>query len=77
MDLFISHGGANSMLESVFQVCPLITFPLNNISDQRGNSTRIEYFNFGKKLNLNISIDQLKTEIDKIFFEYDFLNLTY
>jgi len=70
IDLFLTHGGANSILESIFQECPMLVFPLNNISDQYGNSIRVDYFNLGKKMNLNANAENIVIEIESVFNNY-------
>lgn len=40
-DLFITHGGLNSILEAVALDVPMIVFPLNRRWDQAGNGARV------------------------------------
>ncbi|MHA8056980.1 glycosyltransferase [Aquirufa nivalisilvae] len=72
VDLFLTHGGANSILESIFQECPMLVFPLNKISDQCGNSIRVDYFNLGKKMTLKANVEEIVLEIENIIYNYSY-----
>ena len=43
----ISHGGMQSITESILSCVPLIIYPLNLRLDQKGNAARIKYHNVG------------------------------
>lgn len=72
VQLFITHGGPSSIMESVYQLCPMLVFPLNNIFDQNGNAVRVEYHGLGKIMHLNDSEIKISRAIDTIFDNYDF-----
>ena len=46
-DVFITHGGINSIKEAIHFETPLLVYPLNPNWDQPGNSARIEYHQLG------------------------------
>lgn len=47
VDLFITHGGLNSVQESILAEVPMIVYPLNNKWDQNGNAARVVYHGLG------------------------------
>jgi len=67
-DLFISHGGLNSVKESIMSQVPLLVIPLTR--DQPGNASRVEYHDLGftclpsqaKKNSLKSMISTLLTD---------------
>jgi len=48
-DLFITHGGLNSVTEAIYFGVPMVVMPIMN--DQPVNASRIEALNIGRKLN--------------------------
>ncbi|MBL0742941.1 glycosyltransferase [Chryseolinea lacunae] len=46
-DLFISHGGFNSVSESIQAEVPMLLYPVHDAFDPRGNSTRVVYHGMG------------------------------
>lgn len=48
-DLFITHGGLNSVQESILAETPMIVYPLNDKWDQNGNAMRVVYHRLGIK----------------------------
>lgn len=71
IDLFITHGGSNSIIEAINQKCPMIVVPLNNKYDQTGNSMRIEYHNLGIKMKFESSDDVILRCIEYMFLNDD------
>lgn len=66
--LFITHGGLNSIKESIYHDVPMLVYPLE--TDQVGNSRKIVYHGFG--LNGNIRTDnkhQLESKIKRLLLE--------
>ena len=53
-DLFITHGGINSIKEAIHQEVPLLVYPVNPNWDQNGNSARIEYHRLGMRGEMKI-----------------------
>lgn len=47
VDLFITHGGLNSVQESILAQVPMIVYPLNDKWDQNGNAARVVYHGLG------------------------------
>lgn len=58
VNAFISHGGLGSIKEAIFTKTPLIICPLDYQWDQKGNASKVEYYNLGIDLG----------EIDKISY---------
>lgn len=46
-DVMITHGGMNSINESIATGVPMLVYPLNHRGDQPGNSARIEFHKIG------------------------------
>ena len=65
-DLFLTHAGLGSIIESILTSTPMLLFPLNNRWDQNGNAARIVFKGMGRKCNLNDSIGILCEAIDLI-----------
>jgi zeaxanthin glucosyltransferase len=49
VDLFISHGGFNSIVESIDAEVPLLLYPVHDDFDPRGNTTRAVYHGLGRR----------------------------
>jgi len=63
-DLFLTHGGGNSIFEGIYTETPMLIFPLNNVWDQNGNAARAVYHKVGIKSN----IDDMTEKIEKQIF---------
>lgn len=78
IDVFLTHGGPNSIMESIYQLTPMLVFPLNDVYDQNGNEARVKYHQVGLLMNLNDSEQKIKNSINKVLANYDYYqkNLT-
>lgn len=79
-DVFISHGGLNSIKESIRAEVPMLIYPIHSDTDTMGNSTRVVYHklglrgdllgdseeDIGKKLEALINDDTFKENISKL-----------
>lgn len=46
-DLFITHGGINSIKEAIYYEVPMLVYPIDPFFDQPGNAARVEYHKIG------------------------------
>jgi UDP:flavonoid glycosyltransferase YjiC (YdhE family) len=46
-DLIVTHGGLNTIYESIFFRVPILVYPYNDSWDQRGNMARVVHHNIG------------------------------
>lgn len=61
-DIFVTHGGMNSISEALVQGVPMVVIPF--MSDQPVNARRIEELGLGKKLEYRlVSVDVLKNTV--------------
>lgn len=63
-DLFITHGGINSIKEAVNAEVPMLLYPVHRDFDPLGNAARIEYHGLG--LQGNILLDSEREIKEKI-----------
>jgi zeaxanthin glucosyltransferase len=50
--VFITHGGLNSIKESIIMKVPMIVYPVNKKTDQNGNATRVVNHRLGLRGDL-------------------------
>jgi zeaxanthin glucosyltransferase len=76
-NIFITHGGLNSIKESIYSTVPMLVYPLHETTDTMGNSTRVVFHELGlrgdlltdseatiiKKIETLLSNDQYKKNI--------------
>ena len=71
--LFITHGGMNSVSEGLYHGIPLIVFP--QVTDQFMNATRVEELGAGVYIKeSNITTEFLKSVAEKLLFEEGYRN---
>lgn len=58
VDVMISHGGINSIMECISKEIPMIVYPLSSLYDQKGNAARVIYHGLGLR-------GKLKSETSK------------
>ncbi|MCZ2473532.1 glycosyltransferase family 1 protein [Aquirufa ecclesiirivi] len=75
VDLFISHGGANSILESIMAECPLLITLNNHIFDQNGNAARIKFHGCGEFVDFNQPLENWVNKINQIFQNIDYYKM--
>ncbi|MEU0283242.1 macrolide family glycosyltransferase [Streptomyces sp. NPDC088147] len=64
-ELFITHGGMNSVMESLYNGVPMIVNPL--MSEQHANGLRVEELGFGRLLTRDdFSLETLRKAIDEV-----------
>ncbi|ESN97950.1 hypothetical protein HELRODRAFT_125432, partial [Helobdella robusta] len=63
--LFVTHGGFNSMMESVYHAKPVIVFPF--VHDQTGLASYAERHNYGVEMDFgNWEVDELTNNIIRV-----------
>ncbi len=65
-DLFMTHGGLNSIFEGIYTETPMLIFPLNKKWDQNGAAARAIYHNVGIKTNITDSILKIEDQISTL-----------
>ena len=64
VDLFMTHGGHNSIIESFYFGVPLIVFPV--FADQFDSAQRVQDCNYGYRLDvLNSPLEDILSAIEK------------
>ena len=76
VQLFISHGGFNSIIESVYHMKPLIIFPVN--ADQPSNAAAAEAKGLAIRMDMgDFSSETLLSNIDKLLHDPTYICLLY
>lgn len=66
-DVFITHGGLNSIKEAVYAEVPMLVYPVHPQYDPVGNAARVFYHRLGLRGNVaSESIDALKAKINEL-----------
>jgi UDP:flavonoid glycosyltransferase YjiC (YdhE family) len=72
-DVFVTHGGTNSVKEAIEQQVPMLVYPVDTRIDQPGNARRIVHHGLGLTGELaNDTIAQIKEKITRLFREPGF-----
>jgi UDP:flavonoid glycosyltransferase YjiC (YdhE family) len=51
-DIFITHGGINSIKESIYAEVPMLMYPVHADFDPKGNAVRVAYHGLGLRGNI-------------------------
>jgi len=65
-DIFITHCGGNSYLESVYMETPMLAVPPSDMWDYNGNAARIVYHQLGLKSTIYASADDYSALIHEL-----------
>jgi zeaxanthin glucosyltransferase len=72
-DLFITHGGINSVHDAIQAGVPMIVYPIENGYDQNGNSSRVIHHGLGLRGDFdNDTTDEMKRKMSEIFDDIRF-----
>lgn len=72
-DLFITHGGINSVHDAIQATVPMIVYPIENGYDQNGNSSRVLHHGLGLRGDFDKDTsDEMKGKISEIFGDIRF-----
>lgn len=72
-DLFITHGGINSVHDAIRAGVPMIVYPIENGYDQNGNSSRVVHHGLGLRGDFdNDTTDEMKRKMSEIFNDIGF-----
>lgn len=69
-DLFITHGGLNSIKESVYAEVPMLLYPIHPEYDPNGNAARVAYHGLGLRGKaVSDTTDEIKAKIKELLFD--------
>lgn len=72
-DVFITHGGTNSVKEAIDQQVPMLAYPVETRIDQPGNARRIDHHGLGLTGDLaRDSVQQIAEKITRLVQEPSF-----
>ncbi|HMJ68223.1 MAG TPA: nucleotide disphospho-sugar-binding domain-containing protein [Cyclobacteriaceae bacterium] len=72
-DLFITHGGMNSVHDGIRFTVPMLVYPIDNTYDQNGNSSRVVYRGLGLRGDFdNDTADEIQRKMIEIFSDIKF-----
>lgn len=72
-DVMITHGGFNTVKESILSGIPMVVYPLSNLWDQEGNAARVVYHKIGLRGKLEKDSSQkIFAKVDRLFQDPDF-----
>jgi UDP:flavonoid glycosyltransferase YjiC (YdhE family) len=66
-DIFITHGGLNSIKEAVYAEIPMLIYPVHAEYDPRGNAARVFYHGLGLRGDIvSESVDDIKSKVRQL-----------
>jgi UDP:flavonoid glycosyltransferase YjiC (YdhE family) len=66
-DVFITHGGLNSIKEAIDQAVPMLVYPSESVMDPPGNSTRVVYHELGLRGDMKTdTVEDIHTKINQL-----------
>ncbi len=71
-DLFLFHGGLNSVREAIHYCVPMLVYPINKKWDNRGNAARICFHNMGMRILKDDNVSSIISKIRKILQSHHF-----
>ena len=71
-DLLLSHGGTNSILESIIEECPLLIILFNKDLDQNGNAARIKFHGCGDFVDFREPLEVWMKKINFMLANLDY-----
>ena len=72
-DVFITHGGINSIHDAIHYKVPMIVYPVDMNYDQQGNSSRVVYHRFGLRGDFDRATDDdIRNKLVEIFTDIRF-----
>jgi zeaxanthin glucosyltransferase len=72
-DLFITHGGINSVHDAIRHKVPMMVYPIDSNYDQNGNSSRVVFHGFGLRGDFDTAtVDDIRQNIVRIFNDISF-----
>lgn len=72
-DVFITHCGGNSYLESIYMETPMLAIPPLNKWDYNGNASRVLYHEIGVNAQLNSSPDEISKKLNELLNDAAYL----
>jgi UDP:flavonoid glycosyltransferase YjiC (YdhE family) len=74
-DLFITHGGLNSIKESINALVPMLVYPVDANYDQNGNSSRVIYHKLGLRGNIKSdSVEEIRDKVHELITNQEYRN---
>lgn len=72
-DVFITHGGINSVHDAIRSSVPMLVYPLEDNYDQNGNSSRVVYRGFGLRGDFDKdTASEMRSKLNGIFGDIRF-----
>ncbi len=68
-DVFITHGGLNSVIEGIISKVPMAVYPLTNKWDQNGNAARVVYHGVGLRGSFRYDTEaEIQNRVNALLF---------